>query len=655
MSPLLVLVLTTIVNVFLLGLLLFKDKSNTSKTAVNYFIASVVLLLLWSVFNYLADISLNETQALFWTRLTFFPGLLSCLSLVYFSFHFPNKINKEGLVPYIAGLLTTVSLLLISSSYAIKSVAIAEGGGVVAVEVGLVYAFVVLTLIYLLGQATTNFYGKYKKSLGKIKRQLMFVLLGWGSFLSIAIFTNALLPLLTGDTSWSKFGPLGSVFMVSLITYAIIKHSLFDIRIIIQRGLIYSVLFSLSLAIYVGLLFVVERLFSRGVEVDAVVSAFLTALLAIVSASPLEKLFKKVTDPFFFKDTYDYGVVLSELADILNRNLSKNVIIKKSTEVINKTFHPERLNLYLGNKVKISYEPALTLPILNKHKQIGVLLLGAKKSGDDYTEQDILLLQTFAVQAAVALEKARLYEEVKDYASTLEKKVEERTVEIVELQKEQESMMHELSHGLQTPLTIMKGELYFLRKQGYETAKIDAIDSSINRISYFINKMLSLYRLDSSVVTSRKIGLKTMLESVALGFAEQFAKHQFTYEVVASKEVVIMGDGDALEEVISNLVSNAIKYSKPDTQNKLTLGLASTNNEAIITVSDTGLGIPKDSQDKLFTKFYRVRGEDTRNIEGTGLGLVIAKKVVERHGGTIKVESEHGVGTTFIITLPKSQ
>lgn len=216
--------------------------------------------------------------------------------------------------------------------------------------------------------------------------------------------------------------------------------------------------------------------------------------------------------------------------------------------------------------------------------------------------------------------------------------------------------MHEISHGLQTPLTIMKGELYFLRKEGYETDKIDTIDSSINRISYFINKMLALYRLETAPKTKyRNVDLRLMLESVLFSFSENLNKHNFTYELLAKKSVTVKGGADALDEVVSNLVNNAIKYSKTDQSNHLQLELATDKNNAYIKVKDGGIGITKEHLPKLFTKFYRVKDDKTKNITGTGLGLVITKKIAEQHGGNISVESEFGVGTTFVITLPLSK
>jgi signal transduction histidine kinase len=116
-------------------------------------------------------------------------------------------------------------------------------------------------------------------------------------------------------------------------------------------------------------------------------------------------------------------------------------------------------------------------------------------------------------------------------------------------------------------------------------------------------------------------------------------------------DVKIMADPDDIEIVFNNLISNAVKYNKFGGKADITID--SSDNDAIIIVSDTGIGIAEGDSDNLFTEFVRIKNEKTRNISGSGLGLSIVKKVIELYHGTIKVESAPEVGTTFTIRLPK--
>ena len=112
----------------------------------------------------------------------------------------------------------------------------------------------------------------------------------------------------------------------------------------------------------------------------------------------------------------------------------------------------------------------------------------------------------------------------------------------------------------------------------------------------------------------------------------------------------VFGDRNLVEQVLINLISNAIKYSPKGAWARVSV--AQRNGQMAVSVQDNGLGIPKESVSRLFEKFYRVRNDDRKDIIGTGLGLSLAKQIIEIHGGIISVESEHGEGSTFTFTIP---
>lgn len=654
-APLLILSVTGLINLSLLSLMFLMRSKDTDQRSIIFFSLSIVFLLLWSCANFFADTSSNSEQGLFWTRATFVPALLMCLFILFFSIRFPIEQTKRTLINVIYPILVVIASGITFTYYGVSGATVEKGVGITAVNLGDGYTFVILVILSLIIHATYNFYYKYRTLSGKYREQLRLVLIGWLVFLGFAFFTNALLPLITGDATWGKLGPLGSVVMVAFITYAIIRHALFDIKLIVQRSLVYSVLLTLSGGLYMGLLFLTERLFSQNIEVDVIISAFITASVGIIVAPTLKKYFEKITDPIFFRDAYNYAEVLANLADALNKNIIERTIIKKTSAILAAAIRPESIDFVFGsNRMAGAGDFEIVMPIKNGEKIICVLCLGKKRSGGVYSREDISLLTIFTSQAGVALEKARLYTQVKDYAKTLEEKVEKRTAEIVALHKEQESMMHEISHGLQTPLTIMKGQLYFLRKQGYEADKIDTIDGSINRISLFINKLLGLYRLETAEpVKFKSVELRGLLIRIADELSGLMTERGVTYNLEFKKPVRISGDAEGLEEVFSNLIHNAIKYSKPEGGTKISVSIKTNKDSVVIKISDTGIGIPKEEVGNLFTKFYRVRNSSTKHVSGTGLGLVIAKKIVERHRGEMAVESEFGSGTIFTVRLPK--
>jgi signal transduction histidine kinase len=295
----------------------------------------------------------------------------------------------------------------------------------------------------------------------------------------------------------------------------------------------------------------------------------------------------------------------------------------------------------------------LSFSITSNRKHIGTLYLGDKKSGDPYSKTDILLLETFTKQAGIALEKANLYDKIKEHASTLEQKVSERTKELEVLQREKELLMLEISHGLQTPLTIIKGELFFLKKEGADESRLVTVDSSIDRISHFIYRLLSLAHVEKQEKKELALlPLNEVIEDTLSLFEANIEENAINLHMSLEENVVIEGNKNDLDELISNLISNAIKYIGSTVNKTITLTLTKKGKQAILTIQDTGIGMDEDELKHLFEKFYRVKNSETKGIKGTGLGLAIAKKIIENHRGTVQVMSAKGIGTTFTITFP---
>jgi len=304
----------------------------------------------------------------------------------------------------------------------------------------------------------------------------------------------------------------------------------------------------------------------------------------------------------------------------------------------------------LGEKNKT----AVSMPIILEHKLVGFLALGKKLSGDSYTSEDMKLLETFSYRAAVAIEKARLYEEVAEYSQSLERKVKERTQEIEELQQAQKQMMIDISHGLQTPLTTIKSELGFLKKQIPPNKKISVFEKSIDEVSVFIYDLLKLARLETGEEKFKKesMSFSRILREQVEYFEVVVQEHHIDLDSSIEDDIIIFGDKKKLEELTVNLVSNAIKYMKQKGKREIHIGLGSARNIAKLTIADNGIGISTKDLPHIFERFYRVENLNNTYTKGTGLGLAICKKIVERHEGTISVTSKLGKGTTFTITLP---
>jgi len=211
---------------------------------------------------------------------------------------------------------------------------------------------------------------------------------------------------------------------------------------------------------------------------------------------------------------------------------------------------------------------------------------------------------------------------------------------------------------LRSPLTSIKG--YVDLMMGGELGEIpehlkeyfDVIALNSNRLSMLIDDILDLTRLESGKLPMNfgKVDVKYLCDYVRLMHKPQAEQKHQTLELHAPSGLMISGDMERLVHSLGNLVSNAIKY----TPEKGWVKIEAVNEEGAVRISvqDNGMGISEDHQQKLFQKFFRVKNKATRNIGGTGLGLCIAKSIVEAHEGTIAVNSKVGEGSTFTIHLP---
>jgi PAS domain S-box-containing protein len=214
-----------------------------------------------------------------------------------------------------------------------------------------------------------------------------------------------------------------------------------------------------------------------------------------------------------------------------------------------------------------------------------------------------------------------------------------------------------VSHELRTPLTSLRGFSEILLRKACSPEKqrqyLTIIQNESKRLTNLINDFLDLQRIESGRqnYSFEPIDLTPILHETAALFAKADSQHSIRVEV-ADFLPDVKADGDRIRQVLSNLVSNAIKYSPAGGE----VVISASQQEAVvqISVSDQGLGITPEAIPRLFTKFYRVDSANTRKIGGTGLGLALAKEIVEAHDGQIWVESEFEQGSTFCFTLPQA-
>lgn len=216
----------------------------------------------------------------------------------------------------------------------------------------------------------------------------------------------------------------------------------------------------------------------------------------------------------------------------------------------------------------------------------------------------------------------------------------------------QQRFVADVSHELRTPLTAIRGNLDLIKRYGMDEMSLEAIEGEVDRMSRMVNDLLMLARADygGATLDFGPTDLDTVVSEVYRE-ARFLAKDRDLRIVMERFEPIrIQGNPDRIKQVVLNLVGNAIKFT-PD-GGKIGLSLYQTSDNAVIEVSDTGIGISKEDQEHIFDRFFQADTSRSRHGEGTGLGLSIAKWIVEAHNGTIRVESELEKGSKFIITIP---
>ena len=342
---------------------------------------------------------------------------------------------------------------------------------------------------------------------------------------------------------------------------------------------------------------------------------------------------------------------------------------------------PHYVNLYPD---VIPTRSELSVPIRMGREIVGVLDVQSPQL-NAFDENDVMVIETLADQIAVATENARLYEAVQQEL-TERKRAEEQlqryTAELEQSNKEVKQFAYIVSHDLRAPLVNLKGFAAELRAalavvgsamsttlpyldEKRRPAVITAlkedvpealgfIDSSVTRMDHFINAVLKLSRLGRRELRPEPVDMHALVQATLQTLAHQIEARQVSVTVARLPEVV--ADRTSMEQVLGNLLTNAVIYLDPDRPGEIEVG-AGERNQVIkkepgfttFWVRDNGRGIAEEDMDKVFAPFRRAGRQD---VPGEGMGLPYVQTLVRRHGGRLWVESEPGKGSTFYFTIP---
>lgn len=405
---------------------------------------------------------------------------------------------------------------------------------------------------------------------------------------------------------------------------------------------------------------------------------------ALASQINLEELITLVGDEIreLFKANIVYVALLDKKTNIINfphqfgdtmdpmelgEGLTSKIILSGEPLLINKDIRD--IEAQMGIKtVGIPAASYLGVPISVGDENIGVLSVQSTEQENRFGKDDMRLLQTIATSVGVALRKATLFEEI--HMAKMDAEEAKKTAE--KANEAKSSFLSTVSHELRTPLTSVLGFAKIIKKRLEEkifpitdktnpktektiqqiSDNLDVVVSEGQRLTHLINDVLDLAKIEAGKMewNNEPVSIPEIAErAIAATTSLVDASNLKLVKNIKTDLSEITGDRDKLIQVMVNLISNAVKFS---VKGKVTCDVYQKNEEIIMSITDTGIGIAPEDHAAVFEQFKQVGDTLTDKPKGTGLGLPICKEIVEHHGGRIWLESELGVGSTFFVALP---
>jgi signal transduction histidine kinase len=501
-----------------------------------------------------------------------------------------------------------------------------------------------------------------------------------------------------------------AVLLISAIapitfTISIVRYQVMDIDLLFNRGTVYFIVLGALLAIYAMVVGTVAFTVGTFTVRASVIASGVAATIVALLFEPTRRFSQNLVDRTFFRVRYNYRDALGRFSEEVSRCVDEvrlaNILVNRADDLL----RPERIGFYQverggsvavllahkdgkrltvpgigaeiaervrGQTVPLALEEkiepgrphesmdeelsrragiVLALGIQSeKGDPRGVLVLGAKKSGARFNLEDIDLLNAVVTQAELAINRIRVQGKL-----VLERAETQR---LEELSEAKSFFVSGVSHELKTPLTSIRMFAEMLRThQDIAPEKsqeyLEIIEGESERLSTLIGNVLDFAKVERGIkeYDFADVDLNELVSQVMKSMQYQFKMHEFEVQVdQAAGGVRIHADGEAVIECVTNLLSNALKYS-PE-RKEIRVATFIRDEAAGIEVKDQGVGISKEEQEHIFDPFYRSKEESTRSAAGVGLGLALVKHTMDAHGGKVTVHSEPGRGSTFALLFP---
>lgn len=532
--------------------------------------------------------------------------------------------------------------------------------------------------------------------------------------ITLAVFTNLIIPFFAGNTNSSLFVPFAIMILMTGLSYAIVKHGLFDMKQVVVRSATYILTLIALAGIYYLIAYMISRTFFADEQKSLATLNFVNFFIVLVltlSFQPIKQFFDKITNTIFFRNQYEIDDFITNLGSVLATTTDLRNLLQRAALRIGDTLKSEQAFFYVeygqnkyitagtpnrtslpigditwlkkhieGEKILVasmlpansylyrllkSHAIEILMPLVHDGKTMGYLALGEQRV-NGYTSRDIKVLTAISNELVMAIQNSLSIQEIRDINANLEQRIEAATAELrtsnarlKRLDATKDEFISMASHQLRTPLTSIKGYLSMVLEG--DAGKItkdqrhllqEAFVSS-ERMVHLIHDFLNVSRLQNGKFTleRRDYDIVTLVQGEINGLQRVAETRDLKVIYKSSvKSQLLSLDETKIRQVVMNFIDNAIFYSNP--KSAINVTLEKVGDAIELRVTDTGIGVPKAEQEHLFTKFFRAANARKQRPDGTGVGIFLAKKVINAHGGEIIFESTEGKGSTFGFTLP---
>jgi signal transduction histidine kinase len=677
----------------LLGTFIYSQNRSSNVNKIGFLLSLSISL--WSLSLFVKEVYIEKTTAFFFVRLAYAGSIFIPSLFFHFVISLLNLSKHKLILSFYA-----LSIIFLFSDFTplfikdVKPILFFNYYGIP----GIVFPFFVISFVAIISYSHFILIKYFRKSEGQVRNQIKYLL-----FAAIIGFSGGVLTFLPNFNI--KVFPFGfyliSIYVV-ITSYAIVKHRLMDINIVLKKGTTYAVLI-LVLFVPSSLLIILgQEFFYKEVNYPFFIFILSILLLVAVFFYRVKPGTEKAVEQFLFGCRYDYRETLGKFSRDMVTILDLQALSHRIVETIAQTMGVEKVSLFLLQEEKGGYylfesrnigidssllskgdplpqylqsvreivireelmkqakapeledvigrmsflEADVSIPLISKGRLVGMINLSHKFNRDVYSQEDVELLSTLANQAAVAIENARLYEDLKRSKSYMR-----RADRLASLGTLTAGLAHEIRNPLVAIKTFTQLLPQRLEDEEFLNHFLNIASGEVDRISSLVNELLDFARPSDPKLELEDIN--NTLDGMILLVSTESKKKQIRVVKNYDEELApISIDKEQIKQVFLNILLNAIEATPEEGSITVkTRSFEKPGGELYVQIefTDTGCGIPSDQLEEIFNPFF------TTKSAGSGLGLSISHQIIEDHHGYIVAESELSKGASFFVNLPLQQ